>query len=29
MLIAQANVEGFLLVSNDAKVRLYDVDIFW
>ncbi len=29
MLIAQANVEGFRLVSNDAKIRLYEVDIFW
>jgi PIN domain nuclease of toxin-antitoxin system len=29
MLIAQANVEGFRLVSNDAKVRMYEVDIFW
>ncbi len=29
MLIAQANVEGLLLVSKYAKVRLYEVDIFW
>jgi len=29
MLVAQANVEGFRLVSNDAKVREYEVDIFW
>lgn len=29
MLIAQANTEGLGLVSNDAKVRLYDVDVFW
>ncbi len=28
MFIAQANVEGFRLVSRDAKVRLYEVDIF-
>jgi PIN domain nuclease of toxin-antitoxin system len=29
MLIAQANVEGFRLVSSDAKIRLYQVDLFW
>jgi len=29
MLIAQANVESLRLVSKDAKVRLYAVDIFW
>jgi PIN domain nuclease of toxin-antitoxin system len=29
MLVSQANVEGFRLVSNDSKVRLYAVEIFW
>ena len=29
MLVAQANVEGLSLVSNDGKVRLYEVTIFW
>ncbi len=29
MLVAQANVEGFRLVSKDEKVRMYEVDIFW
>ena len=29
MLIAQANVEGFYLVSSDSKVNLYQVDLFW
>jgi PIN domain nuclease of toxin-antitoxin system len=29
MLIAQANLEGLQLVSNDTKMRLYPVDLFW
>ncbi len=29
MLIAQAKTESLRFVSNDAKIRLYDVDVFW
>ena len=29
MLIAQAQVEGFGLITNDSGIRLYDVDIYW
>jgi PIN domain nuclease of toxin-antitoxin system len=29
MLIAQANVETLRLISGDAMMRLYPVDIFW
>jgi PIN domain nuclease of toxin-antitoxin system len=29
MLVAQAQVEALGLISNDPKVRLYDVDIYW
>ena len=29
MLVAQAQVEGFGLITNDAGIRRYEVDIFW
>jgi PIN domain nuclease of toxin-antitoxin system len=29
LLIAQAQVEGLTLVTNDSKIRLYDVPILW
>ncbi|MEO7028013.1 MAG: type II toxin-antitoxin system VapC family toxin [Acidobacteriaceae bacterium] len=29
MLVAQANVEHMRLVTNDAKILLYQVDILW
>ena len=29
MLIAQARVEGLTLVTNDRKIRLYDVQTVW
>ncbi|MEX0784728.1 MAG: type II toxin-antitoxin system VapC family toxin [Dehalococcoidia bacterium] len=29
MLIAQARVEGLTLVTNDRKIRLYDVETVW
>jgi PIN domain nuclease of toxin-antitoxin system len=29
MLVAQARIESLGIISNDPKIRLYDVDIFW
>jgi len=29
MLIAQAQVEGFSIITHDAKFKLYDVPIIW
>ena len=29
MLIAQARIESFGVISNDSKYQLYDVDVFW
>lgn len=29
LLIAQAQVEGFTIVTNDPKVQLYDVAVMW
>ena len=29
MLVAQADVETLGIISNDPKIRLYDVDVYW
>jgi PIN domain nuclease of toxin-antitoxin system len=29
MLVAQAQVEAFGLITNDANIRQYDVDVYW
>jgi len=29
MLVAQAQVEAFGIVSNDTKIRLYNVNVYW
>lgn len=29
MLVAQAQIESLGIVSNDSKLELYDVDVFW
>ncbi len=29
MLVAQARIESLGLISNDSKLILYDVDIYW
>ena len=29
MLVAQAQVEAFGLITNDANIRRYDVDVYW
>jgi PIN domain nuclease of toxin-antitoxin system len=29
LLVAQATVEGFALVSSDGDLRVYDIDVLW
>jgi PIN domain nuclease of toxin-antitoxin system len=29
MLVAQAQVEAFGLITNDSNIRRYDVDVYW
>ena len=29
MLVAQAKIEGFGLITNDASIRRYEVDVYW
>ena len=29
MLIAQARIESFGIISNDSKFKLYDVEVYW
>jgi len=29
MLVAQARIESLGIISNDPKLELYDVDVFW
>jgi PIN domain nuclease of toxin-antitoxin system len=29
MLVAQAKIEGFGLITNDANIRRYEADVYW
>ena len=29
MLVAQAQIEAFGLITNDSNIRRYDVDVYW